>query len=376
MTTSLLHQPTVSVLERSLTILLVLSRLERRWDGGIGRVTSAMAGALAERGHDVHIAGRAEHADALRGLPDVTLHPWRPTGPKLRQVPPLLATLKRIRPDVVHFHAALPHGELVAAALAQRAGNRRPLIACTPHTGSRWDRIGRRARFAVTRSDLVVTPCEWGRERAICAGAHADRVRVVLNGIDLPRSLAPGPREPTVLAMGRLVPSKGLDLLVEAFAEVSCDAPDWSLVIGGEGPQLFDLRRRVQESGIPVVLPGRLDQRRKHDLLERASIGVVPSRRDMMPGVLLEMQAHGLPVIATRTGGLTEAAEGGRAARLVSAPCARQMARALRELMGSESLRKRLGREARRVSTDRTWPLLAMQLECHYLEALRRIDNA
>jgi glycosyltransferase involved in cell wall biosynthesis len=360
------------VADRRLTILLVLSRLERRWVGGIGRVTSAMARALAERGHDVHLAGRAEDPEAVQPLAGVTLHPWPGAGPKLRQVPSLLTTLARLQPDVVHFHAALPHGEVVAAALARRGRGRRPLIACTPHTGSRWDRVGRRAHFGLVRSDLVVAPCEWGRERAIAAGVSPERARSVLNGIELPELPASSSRGPIVLAMGRLVPSKGHDLLVDAFGRISGEEPGWSLVVGGEGPLLPSLQSRVEELDIPVELPGRMDAARKRDLFARASIGVVPSRDDMMPGVMLELQAHGIPVVATPVGGLVEAAQEGKAARLVAAPTVEALAEGLRELMASESLRCQLGSEARRVSAERSWPVLAEQLERHYSLALRR----
>lgn len=357
---------------RRLTILLVLSRLERRWEGGIGRVTSAMASALAARGHAVHMAGRADDPNAIQRPSGVTLHPWPAAGPKLRQIPVLLDTLARLRPDVVHFHAALPHGEVVAAALARRAWRRLPLIALTPHTGTRWDRVGRRARFALGRADLVVAPSEWSRERTVANGVRPGRVRVVWNGIRLPEPLDPVAREPIVLGLGRLVVSKGLDLLVEAFAEVSHEYPAWSLVVGGAGPQLSELRRGVLESGVPADLPGHLGEVPKQDLLARASIGVVPSRADMIPGVLLEMQAHGLAVIATRVGGMAEAASGGRAAQLVAPESARALAVALRALMASESTRQQLGREARAVSAARTWPILAKQLERHYIEALHQ----
>ncbi len=358
--------------EDPLTILLVVSRLERDGQGGIGRVSSAMAAALAARGHRVHLAGREDRPGA--GGPElegVTAHAWPARTSKLGQVPHLLRALRSLRPDVLHFHASLPHAATLASARLWRGRGTGPLIVCTPHTGTRWSGAGWPTRTALRLADRVVVPSAWSAEQAKSVGVRPDRIGVVSNGIDLPDDPEAGPaREPLILAMGRLVPSKGMDVLVEAFASLGASAEGWSLILGGTGPEGDALQARIDELSLAARLPGQLGPERKRDLLGRAAIGVVPSRADNLPGTLLEMQAHGLAVVASAVGGLTELADGGEAARLVPPGDVAALAGELQALMSSEVARKELGRAAREMARQRAWPVLAEQLEAHYQEAL------
>lgn len=354
-----------------LRILLVLSELETDWLGGIGRVTSAMACSLALRGHEVHMAGRARGDGAPGELPGVHLHPW-PTSSKIAQLPALLKLAREIGPDVVHFHSGLPHGDLMAGFRLARWTVDRPLIACTPHTGARWDVPKLRSKLGLRTAELIVAPCEWTARQARRWGAAPERTHVVWSGVDEVAKACDDARSPTIVAMARMVPRKGLDLAIDAFGKVSARWPEWRLVIGGRGPQLEPLRARVAKRGLPVDLPGFISGPGKTELLRSASIAVVPSRSDMIPGTLLEFQAMGLPVIATDVGGIREAADGGHAAYLVDADDVDALARGLEALMADPALRRRLSAGALAVSAGRSWPRLAGELEATYLHSLGR----
>ena len=144
-------------------------------------------------------------------------------------------------------------------------------------------------------------------------------------------------------------------------------------MVGGRGDQLRDLRARAGSTGVPAFFPGFVTGDEKTSLLASAAIGVVPSRRDMIPGALLELQSHGLPVIAADTGGIAEACDDGRAALLVPAGNVGGLAEAMARLMSDPALRARLAWGAFSASTLRTWPRLAHRLEKIYRRHLVRL---
>jgi glycosyltransferase involved in cell wall biosynthesis len=352
-------------------ILWVASKLETGWSGGVGRVLRGGCEALAAAGHEVHLAGVRPREGEPGALGGVTLHPFAPVRWKFQQLGPLRALVRRLAPDVVHFHSALPHGAVVVPLLLLRSGAATPLVVVTPHTGARSDYPKRLARLALRRADGVLCPSRWSAERAQRAGAPSTRVRVIHNGFDAPaRPADPPAREPVVCFLGRLVRSKGPDVLLEAFARAAEGHPAWRLVLAGEGREADALRARA--AGLPcaarVSLPGQVVGEAKSRLLASAGIGCVPSRDDNLPGSLLELQASGVPTIASAVGGIPELAEDGAAARLVPPEDADALAAALDALMKDEGERARLGAAALAASADRTWKRYAERTLAVYRE--------
>ncbi len=142
----------------------------------------------------------------------------------------------------------------------------------------------------------VLTRADLAAYRA----ALGDTVRVVHvpNGIP-PHPGAPGgERARTVVAAGRLVPQKGFDLLIEAFAPVHDRHPDWQLHIFGGGPLRAELTALIERHGLAGVVRLRGLSRTLDDEFARASIFVLSSRKEGLPMVLLEAMSAGLPVVS------------------------------------------------------------------------------
>jgi glycosyltransferase involved in cell wall biosynthesis len=165
----------------------------------------------------------------------------------------------------------------------------------------------------------------------------------------------------TALYLGRLVPDKGADLLLDAL-------PDGvTLLLAGDGPERARLERAA--AGRPSVrFVGEARGPDKRALLAAADALVVPSRRDGAPTVVREALALGLPLVATRAGGIPELVRHGHTA-LLCPPTAPALAAALTRLRDDPALAAALSANARATAATHDWsavgPRLAGALAAH-----------
>lgn len=168
-----------------------------------------------------------------------------------------------------------------------------------------------------------------------------------------------------VLSLGRLVPIKGIDVAIDAMADVR-DAELW---VAGEGPSRSGLEMRARARGVPVRFLGNVTGLRKAALFAAADAFVAPSRRERsgrtegLPTALLEAAAAGLPLIASRTGGIPEVLSDDRNALLVEQGNPSALRDALIRLQGDRGLRRRIGRAARTTGRRYLWSTLAPHID-------------
>jgi glycosyltransferase involved in cell wall biosynthesis len=161
----------------------------------------------------------------------------------------------------------------------------------------------------------------------------------------------------TALCLGRLVPIKGLDDAVRAIAR----RPDAELLVAGSGPERQRLESLAAATGARVRFTGHVEGERKRLLLRAADAFVLPSveeagRREGLPTALLEAMAAGLPVVATRTGGVPELVREGEDGFLVPMRRPDALAAALTTLAADRARAEALGAAARRRAEAFTWP--------------------
>lgn len=183
----------------------------------------------------------------------------------------------------------------------------------------------------------------------------------------------------------RLIPKKGILTTLEALRIVAQTWPRLRYVICGEGPLTGAIQARAQELGLgnQVELCGWLGPEALQEEYQRAHLFLHPSEltpeadQEGIPNSMLEAMATGLPVVATRHGGIPEAVTHGTDGLLVAERAPEELATAILHILGDDSLRARLGENAARRVREHfgSGPQIA-RLEDLYLEAIELARSA
>lgn len=251
------------------------------------------------------------------------------------------AALARFAPDVVHVHEPFVPGPALAAARQGAV----PVVATFHRSGATrsYRTAGLLLGGTARRCARLVAVSEAARATlAAAVPAAAARAEILANAVDLTRAAAareaPAEREgPTAVFVGRHEPRKGLDVLLEAFAQLAL--PGARLWVIGDGPMRRDLEAR--HGGAAVTFLGRLDDAAAARAVAGADVLVAPSRGGESFGVvLLEAMAAGTAVLASDLPGYRLA--GGDAARYVPAGDPASLAGALGALLAEPARRAEL----------------------------------
>jgi glycosyltransferase involved in cell wall biosynthesis len=174
---------------------------------------------------------------------------------------------------------------------------------------------------------------------------------LVQHGIDTRRfRLTRLPEQPVVLFIGRLVLAKGIFPLIRAAARLFKEGHQdlKFLLVGGGSPRrlLYEIDRlKIPRTNIEIV--GPVPYNVLHRYIATASIFVLPSFGENFPLSLLEAMSSGRPVIATKTGGITEMVSNGREGFLIRMGDEKQIYEAILELLSKPSKAVRMGRRGR-----------------------------
>jgi glycosyltransferase involved in cell wall biosynthesis len=173
-----------------------------------------------------------------------------------------------------------------------------------------------------------------------------------------------------LLFVGYLAPVKGVEVLLEALEQLG-DPQLYCVLVGG-GPLDAPLKALVQARGMgaQVLFAGPQPTAQVPQWMNAADLLVLPSFSEGRPNVVLEAQASGLPVVATRVGGTQELIRDGENGLLVDSgdPC--QLARAISALKQDPAARSRLAQAGRRCAQVYTWAASASQVRGIYREVL------
>jgi sugar transferase (PEP-CTERM/EpsH1 system associated) len=268
--------------------------------------------------------------------------------------------LRELRPDVVHTHqlATLLYGGAAARLL------RVPVVIHTEHgreryaTRFRTRMLGRIAgRFCDTFYCLTADMAgEVGAARIV----PSEKIRVIQNGIDVSKfaeascdvsavreALGVPSDAPLIGTVGRLSEVKRQDVLIRAFARVVARAPNAHLVLVGDGPLRQELGSLAAGLGIADRVHFAGYQPDSAPYLRAMTVFALTSRSEGMPQAVLEASVTGLPVVASRVGGLPEVIEDGVSGVLFNAGDEAALAEALCDLIADPQRATRMGAAAR-----------------------------
>lgn len=334
-------------------IALVLSGLAA---GGTERVVCSLATHWARAGRQVHVISLDDE-----GTPSYYHYPPEVEIVRLglapRPRPPLSAALaifrrakairralKAISPDIALSFLTRQN----VLTLAATAGMRLPVIVSErsnpdrQHPGAVWDWL-RSALYP--RAQRLVVMTEGARA---CFGPRlAGMASIVPNPVVLPTGWTCRRNGSRVVAVGRLEPVKGFDLLIRTFAGIAPAHPDWTLTIWGEGPERANLERIRTELGLDdrVSLPGVTST--PGAWIETADVFVLTSHYEGWPNALAEAMAAGIPVVALDCPhGPSEMIRHRQTGLLVSPVEPGRLREALDEILADHALRETLGTAA------------------------------
>jgi L-malate glycosyltransferase len=350
----------------------------------------ADAGSIHTRRWAEHFAGQGHEVHLLSMRParysQVMVHPLRPPFGRGGYLAAALLARRRVRalaPDLVHAHYASSYG--LWGALC----GRRPLVVSVwgsdvndfPRRGALHRRM---LEWNLRRADLLcATSAALARETARYVPPGA-AIHITPFGVDTgyfrPRpggSGAPG----VVLGTARnLERTYGLDLLLEAFARLDPPAAErvgrpLTLWIAGDGPDRESLQRQAAHLQVErhVQFLGALPHGRMAAFMWGLDLFVNPSRAESFGVAALEAAASGLPVVASRVGGLPEIVVDGETGLLVPPEDPAALAEALAALIREPERRRAMGRAARADALARyDWKVCARIMEQLYEAALAR----
>jgi glycosyltransferase involved in cell wall biosynthesis len=364
--------------------LQVVSHLDPRY-GGLSAAVPELSAAISKTGRDVSIAAFCAPEEQFRplNLAPEALSYW-PSSRKAWLDKRLRTVFEqRVRSaDGLHLHGLWEQSTALSARLARRLG--KPYVLSAHGMLEPWAlaqkrlkkllyaQLLERANVAGAGCLHALTLAEAAQYRAF--GAHGP-IAIIPNGVTIPQHVTANPlleRFPTltgrriVLYLGRLHQKKGLDLLLQAWAEIADSWPDAHLVLAGpdaDGTRV-QLETEITRMGLDqsVLFTGMLGAALKWSALAAAVGFVLPSHSEGLSVSVLEAMGMGVPVIVTEGCNMPEVAE--HEAGWVVAASRHSLLTALQALLANNvAANQALGERGEAlIRTRYAWPVIARQM--------------
>lgn len=299
----------------------------------------------------------------------VSLHQQRPVDLLLSQSAGGLGYIERVATDLNIPVVVIIHGSTTGELRTRwrglwsvRGGIRMAWqLQMLPRLWLRWRRA---ARFV---SRWVVVSRETAREWQWELSIPADRITVLPNGIDTTRFCPDEARRaaararfgldeehPCLLVVGRLEQEKGVHKAISAVKQLLPRFPHLKLVIAGEGAYRQTLEHLAADVRHTVVFLGHVPNQELPDILAMGDLFLMPTLcNEAFPMTIIEAFASGVPVVASRIGGIPSAVEEGKTGLMVGVGDVGALARAIEQLLGDHALRTAMSTAAREAAISR-----------------------
>jgi len=308
--------------------------------GGSGAMATELGIALASRGHEVHFVTYQQPFRLPSFLPRIFFHEVEVGRYPLFEYPPYdLALAVRMhevvqdqRLDLIHCHYAIPHATSAWIAREMLRAQGSDLRVVTTLHGTDITIVGQDpsfhaiTKFSIERSDRITAVSEFLRSETIAAfGCTGCQVEVIHNFVDPgiydraahPPALAPlvGADRKVLMHISNFRAVKRVRDVVRVFARVAKQVPS-VLVMVGDGPERVDAEHEARALGVEhdVRFLGKIEA--VAPLLASADLFLLPSQSESFGLSALEALASGVPVVASRAGGLPEVVRDGETGAL------------------------------------------------------------
>jgi N-acetyl-alpha-D-glucosaminyl L-malate synthase BshA len=367
--------------------------------GGSGIVATELAKSLARRNHQVHLISTEPPfrlGDYEAGLAFHRVH--TPSYPLFREPQYLLSLATQIvqlsrefQFDIVHAHYAIPHATaayLARQILASTPGAHVPKVITTLH-GTDITLMGsdpsysETVAFSIEQSDGVTAVSESLKRDTYQALPLKRDIKVIPNFLecddhkkrDLPdlraRLCPPDRYDKLIIHLSNFRPVKRVDAVVDIFERIRTGVRA-KLIFVGEGPELNKAVRMVHERGLACDVEALGEQDQVVPLLSVSDLFLLPSWQESFGLAALEAMACGVPVVASRVGGLPEVVEDGVSGFLRAPEDIQGMADASILLLTDSELHRRFSKAGLdRVRRHFCSKLVVPQYEAYYQQITR-----
>ena len=322
--------------------------------GGAETMCENLTYALKAMGHDVTVVSLYDRhtpiSDRMEQAGVKILYLDKKLGMDVSMVPKLLKIMRKEHPDAVHTHLDV----IKYAALAARLAGIKRCIH-TVHNVAQKEAEGLARKInKVWFSFGMATPVALSPEvrdtiREVY-GLPEEKVPVIYNGVDLskcrPKESYRAEENVTFVHIGRFNEQKNHRGLLEAFRKVAEEIPGCRLNLLGDGELLEETKQYAKELGIAEKVHFLGSQSNVYPYLQEADVFLLPSNYEGMPMTIIEAMGTGLPIVATKVGGVPDMLADGESG-LLTAVDPQEVAAACKKLALDENLRQKLGTKAK-----------------------------
>ncbi|HEU4436614.1 MAG TPA: N-acetyl-alpha-D-glucosaminyl L-malate synthase BshA [candidate division Zixibacteria bacterium] len=361
--------------------------------GGSGAVASELGIGLAGRGHEVHFLSYARPFRLSRYYENLFYHEVEVTNYPLFQHPPYTLTLaakiasvaEKWKLDIVHAHYAIPHA--TSAFLAKQIlGTALPKVITTLH-GTDITLVGLNpsffdvTRFSIMSSDGITAISNFLARKTKEQFVITKPIEVIPNFVDINR-FSPtnptckrehfaSPNEKIVIHISNFRPVKRIPDVVEVFRRIQAKVPSRLLLIG-DGPEAARAQQMVEQYKLEKQVDFLGQQEYVENLLCLGDLFLLPSEQEGFGLAALEAMASGVPVLATRVGGLPEVVIPGESGFLFEVGDVEEMAAKAIEIL-NDGQGEVLKTKARQVAVERfDWEKILPRYEAYYERILKQ----
>lgn len=297
-------------------------------------------------------------------------------------LPGLSREIELLKPDIIHAESHLFLTSFQAVRKARRLG-----LPCVVSVHGVFADRGFGANLAqhlylrivglsvFKLADRVICLTPSDAREVVRLGCPPEKVRVVPNAVDTERFKPCKEREADLVVwVGRFVPEKGLEYLIEAAKIVAQEFKDVKFLLVGYGSLKAKIMKLTFDRGLlnNVRFTGPLSRDEVAKVLGKATVFVFPSLREGLPLSVLEAMACGVPVVGSDIPGVNEVVKHEENGFLVPPKNSEALANVILTLLNDENLRRKVGRDARQLMTEKyNWNAIASKIEKVYHEAIK-----